>query len=386
MLTKSIKIKISNVMRNILVLICLFVLSSQNVLHAMVQDWEDVKWDMFHNQDLILKYLVESENGEHYLCFGTSSYREKTIPYEFNGKEYLKFILTIRKESPTSKTYYYREEGLKLYRYNEEKQKEELILDYGLDVGDEFKRPDGVLLRVVELRDTLIHEADGLLRVLCLEGVDDKSVKDVWVESFGSIHFGIMLPNDMPEFCITDLLYIEKLNIGRNIETTLSRGFYNQINKDYLLGIYFRNEDLTENNEGAKEVLTGESPSYRFKNRFSNYYKLTYCCLFITKGDSLILYTTPCGDYLNAYSSGGKNCIVDLILNFPSGNYSLYNTSGNFIQNLTIGGDADVIGSIENDAFTSKQGNGSLFDLTGRSLSTVPQHGIYIQNGRKVLK
>ncbi len=380
------KIESSDAIRTILVLICIFVLSNLNVLHAMVQDWEDAKWDMFHNQDLILKYLVESEEGERYLCFGSSSYREKTVPNVFNGKEYLRFSSTIRKESPTSRTYYYREEGLKLYRYNEEKQEEELILDYGLDVGDEFKRPDGVTLRVVELRDTLMHEADGLLRVLYLEGVDDRSVKDVWVESFGSILFGIMLPNDIPGFRITDLLYIEKLNIGRKTGTTLSRGLYNQINKDYLFGTFFQNEDLSENNEGAKEVLTGESPSYKFKSRFSNYYKLTYCSIFVTKGDCLYLYNTPCGDYLNVYGSGGKTCVVDMTLNFPSGNYQVYDSSGNFIQYITIGGDAEAIGAIENDASTSKKDSGLLFDLTGRKLSTAPQQGIYIQNGRKVLK
>ncbi len=47
---------------------------------------------------------------------------------------------------------------------------------------------------------------------------------------------------------------------------------------------------------------------------------------------------------------------------------------------------ADAIDAIENDASTSKQGNGSVFDLTGRRLTTAPQHGIYIQDGRKVFK
>jgi hypothetical protein len=48
-----------------------------------------------------------------------------------------------------------------------------------------------------------------------------------------------------------------------------------------------------------------------------------------------------------------------------------------------------VINGINNNVIrvsTSKQGNGSVFDLTGRWLSTAPQHGIYIQDGKKVFK
>ena len=96
--------------------------------------------------------------------------------------------------------------------------------------------------------------------------------------------------------------------------------------------------------------------------------------------------STPCGNYLEIYSSQQETGNVNVNLNFPSGTYSLYDASGNFVKTITIGGDADAIGAIENDASTSKQDNGSLFDLTGRSLSTAPQHGIYIQDGRKVFK
>ena len=46
---------------------------------------------------------------------------------------------------------------------------------------------------------------------------------------------------------------------------------------------------------------------------------------------------------------------------------------------------AEAIGSIENTASISKKGSGLLYDLTGRPV-TSPRKGIYIQDGRKVMK
>jgi hypothetical protein len=76
---------------------------------------------------------------------------------------------------------------------------------------------------------------------------------------------------------------------------------------------------------------------------------------------------------------------MSMDLNLSPGTYTLYAADG-VEQNITIGGDADAIGAIENDASISKQGNGLIFDLTGRRLSSTPQRGIYIQDGRKMLK
>ena len=92
-------------------------------------------------------------------------------------------------------------------------------------------------------------------------------------------------------------------------------------------------------------------------------------------GDSKFFY----GD------SGGKEYQMSMELNFSPGTYTFYDADG-VEQNITIGGDANAIGDIGIDASTSKQDNGLLFDLTGRQLSAAPQRGIYIQDGRKVLK
>ncbi len=73
----------------------------------------------------------------------------------------------------------------------------------------------------------------------------------------------------------------------------------------------------------------------------------------------------------------------------PKGTKELYQESFEWQEFDKIeemeSGDTNAINAIENDASTSKQGNGSVFDLTGRRLSTAPQRGIYIQDGRKVM-
>ena len=188
-----------NLMTTIIVFAFLFTMIS---LNASAQDEStqyrrpnrpEEKWDMFHNMLIAYKYLFESEDGKrcegnaYYSGYfgGGSSYHtdyHKTI----EGKEYFRVCLIVydfregywtdysgeegrkiyrydedKKENVLLGPYWfdYREEGEKLYRYNEEKKQDELFMDFGLNVGDVFDRPDGVKLQVVEVGDTLMESA-----------------------------------------------------------------------------------------------------------------------------------------------------------------------------------------------------------------------------------
>ena len=372
------------------------------------------KWDMFHNILIAYKYLFESENGNRcesnayysgYFGDGRSyhSLYHKTI----EGKDYFRICLIVydfregywtdysgeepkiyrydedKKENVLLGPYWfdYREEGDKLYRYNEEKKQDELFMDFGLNVGDVFDRPDGVKLQVVEVGDTLMDEYDGPLKVLCLEGVDDESVKDKWVECFGSIQTGLLLADDIPNYRVTDLLFMEKENGNYS-----HRGIYNEISNNHLVSAKFNVQDLLNGDTTKGNVTYEEGHGWSLSLPFMKRYQYEYFFIYQEDNDILKYRSTPCGNYRQIYSSQQETVNVNVNLNFPSGTYSLYDASGNFVQNITIGGDADAIGVIENDVSTSKQSNGSVFDLTGRRLSTSPQRGIYIQDGRKVFK
>ena len=410
-----------NLMTTIIVFAFLFTMIS---LNASAQDEStqyrrpnrpEEKWDMFHNMLIAYKYLFESEDGKrcegnaYYSGYfgGGSSYHtdyHKTI----EGKEYFRVCLIVydfregywtdysgeegrkiyrydedKKENVLLGPYWfdYREEGEKLYRYNEEKKQDELFMDFGLNVGDVFDRPDGVKLQVVEVGDTLMDEYDGPLKVLCLEGVDDESVKDKWVECFGSIQTGLLLADDIPNYRVTDLLFIEKENGNYS-----HRGIYNEISNNHLVSARFNVQDLLNGDTTKGNVTYEEGDGWSLSLPFMKSYQYEYFFLYQEDNNTLKYRSTPCGNYLEIYSSQQETVNVNVNLNFPSGTYSLYNASGNFVKTITIGDDADAISAIENDASNSKKGNSLFFDLTGRPLSTAPQRGIYIQDGRKMLK
>ena len=349
------------------------------------------KWDLFHNELITFRFLSQSADGHRTYCRADGSgYSPGGYVYSesyrriIDEKEYFRIVIYTPNSTPT--WYDYREEGDKLYRYNEEKKQDELFMDFGLNVGDVFNRPDGVKLQVVEVDDTLMNEYDGALKVLKLEGVVDKNVKDKWVECFGSVKTGIMLADDLPGYHITDMLYVEKENTDSYLRTALTRGIYNEISNSYLSSVLFNVKDLLSGETTKQNITYEEGYGLPLELSVVQTYQYMYFYLFQERDENLKCHSIPCGDYHLVYSSSQQTCNANIGLNFPSGDYSLYNASGKFIQNVTIGGDADAIDAIENDVSTSKQSNGSLFDLTGRRLSTSPQRGIYIQDGRKVFK
>lgn len=100
--------------------------------------------------------------------------------------------------------------------------------------------------------------------------------------------------------------------------------------------------------------------------------------------------------YISAISDDGKvgtNCWVEKIgtyQGFERNYISFDEDEGDILLNqCQVNGIVYYernITSIDMDATFSVPNSQCFYDLTGRKLSSVPQHGIYIQNGRKVLK
>ena len=367
-----------------IILGCLCFLFCQETVAQRNYDYYDIpqdKWEMFNSDITQGFYVFLSDKGTRKLFNVVTDSRNPYYKMTFDGKDYTS-VQVYDYDYIEVFWFYYRTEDKKLYRYNEKKLQEELLMDFGLAVGDVFERPDGVKLQVVEVSDTLIRD-EKTRRVLSLKGVNDESVWDKWIESYGSVRTGLHLVDDFPGYQLTDLLYMEKVNNGWY---DYCNGIYNDINKDYLRSVCNDMKQLSN-----KEEVFMDNKDYYLDGNILFYlgrYRSEKSYSFLLKETESILRLRifGAGDSQFFYSnSGGKEYQMSMDLNLSPGTYTLYAADG-VEQNITIGGDADAISAIENDASTSKQGSGLFFDLTGRRLSTAPQRGIYIQDGRKVFK
>ena len=370
-----------------IILGCLCFLFCQETVAQRNYDKYDIpqdKWEMFNSDYTQGFYVFLSDKGTRKVFMVVNDSRNPYYKKTIDGKDYTS-VQVFDFEYIEVFWFFYRTEDKKLYRYNEKKQQEELLMDFGLDVGDVFERPNGVKLKVVEVSDTLIRD-EKPRRVLSLKGVNDESVWDKWIESYGSVRTGLHLLDDFPDYQITDLLYMEKVNTSGIRSYDYSNGIYNDINKDYLRSVCIDIKQLSNKEvvfmENQDYYLDGDILYYLWKYRNEK----SYSFLLKETESVLRLRIFGAGDSKFSYSdSGGKEYQMSMDLNLSPGTYTFYDADG-VEQNITIGGDADAIGAIENDASISKQGNGLIFDLIGRRLSTAPQHGIYIQDGRKMLK
>jgi len=382
----KIHIKASVMIRALFVILCVFYsektmaqeVNGSDLYNAIPQE----KWDFLNSQLTEAYYLLLSEDGKRTEFIEQSEADNPICHKNIDGRNYVSVVIY---NSHIGEIYWfdYRIEGKKVYRYNEKLQKDDLLMDFGLAVGDDFERPDGVKLQVIEVRDSLVEDGK-TLSILNLRGQDDENVWDKWVESYGSVRTGLHLTDDIPGYQITDMLFMERRN--QSFICSYAHGIYNDINKAYLRSACFDREDLKEDDEC---LVINRNYTIDEKGFCFDWQPKTgklYCMLFNEKDANLKFRSIEAGDWIGTYGdSEDKICKMSMDLNLPQGSYTIIDADG-VEQNITIGGDADAIDAIENDASTSKQGNGSVFDLTGRRLSTSPQRGIYIRDGRKVFK
>ena len=106
--------------------------------------------------------------------------------------------------------YCYRQDGNRVYCYSLAEQKEYLVMDFGLKVGDVFPLYEGFSLEVEMISDTLISSdwgTDVTCKRLHLRGVEQPAFRDMWVEGFGSVRYGINPPKSIAKLLCSDLMY-----------------------------------------------------------------------------------------------------------------------------------------------------------------------------------
>ncbi len=95
-----------------------------------------------------------------------------------------------------------READTKFYRYNFATEQEELLFDFGLQVGDSFTKAEGSKMIVTSVCDTIFDDESFPLvqsstrKCIHLQLEKDLQQKDIWIENVGSLISGINTSKD----------------------------------------------------------------------------------------------------------------------------------------------------------------------------------------------
>ena len=193
--------------------------------------------------------------------FGTNYHREQYVFRNENvtktGKTYMTmyrtedvFMVTYDEEA-LHKVGFYREEGRKIYNFDDNMQEEHLLFDYSLKEGDSYatysyEEQKMVTYKVLSVRDyaegpkvlRYTQEADSMraeyryLRKWTVCRADDNTLQKTWIEGVGSIEGPLAsLQDEYPISCRDYLAYVEFPDYYRFDNPYLPFSFYDTMNK-----------------------------------------------------------------------------------------------------------------------------------------------------------
>jgi len=339
------------------------------------------------------------KNGEEFLMW-TFERQDSVIAgttysvIEYQGKDTLHFLE--------------RQEGKKVYRYDKDTQTEVLMFDYSLEVGDEVEVDGGVRLRVVETDSafkSIPMYGVRYSKMMKLQGVDDETVEDVWVEGVGSTSWGVLPRSMMTE---VDKMYVA------NVSFSLWKGnaafpIYTEHYKASLLNY----RDLTEEEKQKVDGLNYDEREYLDCYFIDDTlcvtgmvdimpYDFQIECMLDGANVDIKIYMIDVEDILECASKihyienkfpGFKNGVYQVSTSrwigaspkFPDPNFTnVYQVTyhdGKPVE-VVCGGSNSVRDVYMHNDY--RRNHNGLFDLTGRPV-TSPTKGIYIQNGKKVM-
>lgn len=299
-----------------------------------------------------------------------------------------------------------RQEGDKVYRYDENTQAEVLMIDYSLNVGDEMVVDGGVKLRVVETGSAYEkYPMYGLRnsKMMKLQGVDDEALEDVWIEGVGSIYWGV-LPRGM-------MADVDKMYVA-NVSFSFSEGNAAfPVNTERYKACLLSYRNLTDEERAEVNMLDSDKREYLDYHFVDDTlcvtgmlnikpYDLQIECLIDGANidinmymiDVLDFFESPHTRYIEAKFPGFKEGLYQVKASqwigaspkYPDPDFShVYQVSYNGGEPVEV-----VCGEVDDihTHFAKKNNliNNSCYDLTGRPVST-PSKGMYIRNGKKVL-
>ena len=276
-----------------------------------------------------------------------------------------------------------REVDSKVFRYDDEIRQDVLILDFSLEEGDVVTVDGGMRWKVVETGHFPEYDQYALKenKMLRLRGVDDETLEDIWIEGVGSVYTGV-IPRHLMEW--GDDIYIANVNLTDDKFATFD------VNTEHFKTVNMEYFDLTE--EEWNELRKDENKEWQFlEYEFLddtlyvtgildiNCYNYQMACTITDNGRiDLYVYTLTLFDEADCQ---GPRIVSSKFPCFKEGSYYLSYNGSTPVQ--VICGDAMSIHGISTAATDVQQ---VLYDLNGRPFGTKPIEGIYIKNGRKVMK
>ena len=310
-------------------------------------------------------------------------------------------ITAIRPNGDTyADTLYYRQDEDKVYCLQPEDNKEILVLDYGMEVGDEFMDANGEVF-VVKEAGRLGHEKTFwgwyFYRPKKLILVSQQTgMEDIWIEGLGSRHWGIT-----PCFLMTQNKVFAQLG---------TQPLHAQVSIGYGGNILLEPDVNTDN-------YKAEMIDERYFEEKHDTRSLEYEFL----GDTLYVRGTRNSDYLAGYPYA--ECLIDdgridvliksfwpadeigeseyifwaKIPGFKPGTYQVGLPGREYVTLECKGGGTTGIDEKKLIPVAPRE-RGTIYDLSGRKVSSQPSHslptqegqggslrkGLYIQNGKKV--
>ena len=320
----------------------------------VVQDGEGVKLKVYLSSDEI------ASNGQHYYRWWTGNFLYSFDPKELTGEKGVEPL-----------PYGYRYDEEKMYVYNYLTEEESVACDFTLQPGEQFTTPNGMSWKVVGRRTEVFksaysHQTDYRNNhvILSLQSLDG-TVKDEWVQYIGSLHFPIQT------WGRTDVK--RSRTAFFNFGTTDDKLVYFNFAEDPLFGQYLDVEPLPDANlpEYCTEdyTVTAGDDSLNIKVNCYTWFTRHYCYTY-RDSNTFDIHSIELGPYLD-----GGNGTPSFDLTFPiTSSFDDYNVIYN---GETLSASIDIP-----KALNKVQ---QRFDLSGRRI-TQPTKGIYIRQGRKVVK
>ena len=284
---------------------------------------------------------------------------------------------------------YFREKDAKVYRYDEQSSTEHLAFDFNLSAGDSFEKSDGTKWEVYEkgqAKDLPSYfdkfYPDRIMLKLREKG--NESHEDIWIEGVGSIYTGILDAGDID----SDSTFVEsEYRIFSYDNNDCS--FFNIDNCSYksCIGETYRLEAIDiEGDEFVEWDMNGRKIETYFidDTLCIRDYKFTYADVntvgALINGNHIDVYVNSA--YPLSIAPDYLVRIDGKIPGFKSGEYTIHFPEGNQADTtLVCHGQVTDIHNISTPVF--QQTTNTIYDLSGRRLTGIPEQGIYIQGGKK---
>ena len=290
----------------------------------------------------------------------------------------------------------YREEGDKIYRYDDKTAMDIQMYEFNMTLGQRTVNGDGIALEVIEVfpaNEITDYSYPEELNAFKLRGIDDPDYEEIWIDRVGSIQSGILKPSDFPDGKSSDLICFDHMVSSIDVNQTSSQKSvriginrktdYDKIclgTQEHLESPYDYGDDVYLDCEFIEDTLHIKGLSslwpchvYMFHCHINGHEvsleRIPIDCFFLSNAVDYIEYDIK----YEGFEAGIYNINFDSYIEYLSLRPLRPNTT------LECYGPVDGINSQkEKETFSS-----IIHDLQGRRLYTIPERGIYIQNGKK---